>query len=157
MKEILNRHVGDFSEDVRAISHRMSSRILERHAFVPLLTNLCLESMKFGNLNMAFVIGEPNGELPAPVRLHVYRIVQELLNNARKYAAGAAIELRVVFRGHLMEVIYHDTGPGFSVAGAAEKGMGFSNIFARANLLNGKVELDAEPGHGVYWRIAVPC
>ncbi len=157
LKETISRHVCDFSEEVRAISHQMSSRILERHAFVPLLTNLCQESMKFGNLNMVFEIGDPNGVLPAPVRLHVYRIIQEMLNNARKYAVGAAIELRVVFRDHLMEVIYHDTGPGFSVAGAAKKGMGFSNIFARANLLNGKVELDAEAGHGVYWRITIPC
>ncbi len=156
LKYDIIKHVDDFSLEVRGISHRMSSRILKRHSFAPLIIELCNEAVRYGKLNLLYEVAEPPSVLSAIVRLHIYRIVQELMNNARKYAPEANIRLTVAFHQTLLELIYQDNGSGFSKPEATRKGMGFSNIFARVDLLNGTCEIESEPGCGVYWRITAP-
>ena len=156
LKQAISRNITDFSSEIRNISHRMNSKILEQHPIAPLLRNLCGESARYGKLNLQYDIGEPVAEIPVQITIHVYRIIQELLNNARKYAPTSKIIVTVKFNEHDLEIEYNDDGPGFSTDKKGKQGMGISNIFARVNLLNGSTTLDTVPGHGVYWRFTAP-
>ncbi|MEI7727422.1 MAG: ATP-binding protein [Bacteroidota bacterium] len=156
IKKSIDMHIANFTDEVRNLSHRMSKKIMERHAIGPLLISLCEETAKYGKLKLQFDIGDPATEIPVQFTMHVYRIVQELLNNARKYASEANITLSVKFADKAVEIEYNDDGPGFNQDAESKKGMGLSNIFARVNLLNGTIELDTVPEHGVYWKISAP-
>jgi signal transduction histidine kinase len=156
IKKSIDMHIANFTDEVRNLSHRMSKKIMERHAIGPLLINMCEETAKYGKLKLQFDIGDPATEIPVQCTMHVYRIVQELLNNARKYASEANITLSVKFADKTVEIEYNDDGPGFNQDAESKKGMGLSNIFARVNLLNGTIELDTVPEHGVYWKISAP-
>lgn len=153
LTQTLWNHISNFSEEIRNMSHRMSKKILERHRIAPLLENLCQENLQYGSINLQYKIGAPVSEIPADVSMHLFRIVQELLTNARKYACNANITLVATFAENAVTIEYRDNGVGFSPEADVKKGMGLSNIFARVNLLNGTAELDAVPGHGVYWKI----
>ncbi|MEI6277589.1 MAG: ATP-binding protein [Prolixibacteraceae bacterium] len=156
LKYALSLHIANFSDEVRSISHRMSRKILERHDIGPLLTNLCQETVRYSGLKLKFDISTTVPPVPLNVTMHVYRIVQELLNNARKYALDANINLSVRFFEKSIEIEYNDDGVGFSYKEKETQGMGLSNIFARVNMFNGTVVLDTVPGHGVYWKIIAP-
>jgi signal transduction histidine kinase len=153
----ISRHVEDFSAAVREISHRMSGKTLEKQEIHALLITLCEETIRYGRISLQYRISEPAGPLPSMVKIHMYRVVQELMNNARKYAGGAPCSLSVVFNPDTLEIVYRDDGPGFCRDEGIDRGMGLSNIFARINLVNGTAILDTFPGNGVYWKITVPC
>jgi len=153
LKQEINEYINVFSNDIRGISHRMSAKILERHPIGQLLKNLCQETARIGRMKLTYNIGDPETVLPVQTAIHIFRIVQELLNNSRKYASQANIELSIGFQRESFVIVYTDDGTGFIPDEKMETGMGLSNIYARANMFNGSVELDSVPGHGVYWRI----
>jgi signal transduction histidine kinase len=155
-RKLLEKHFEEFSTGIRNMSHRMSKRILERHPFPSLIKGLCGDAVVHHHLNLSYRIDETTRELPADVTIHLVRIIQELFVNARKYARNAEINLTVTFREDRIEIVYSDNGPGFNREEAKDRGMGFSNIFARVNLLSGHAQLDAEPGFGVHWSITAP-
>lgn len=79
--------------------------------------------------------------------MNLYRIVQEAVNNALKYAKASRIE---VFFGkeqdaHLLRV--SDNGEGFDIE-QTEKGNGLHNIAKRAKDLGGTVQINTEPSNG---------
>jgi signal transduction histidine kinase len=63
------------------------------------------------------------GSLPPHVETHLYRIAQEALNNAAKYAAAAQVSVLLERRDDGVVLMIEDDGPGFdleAVRGRAE-------------------------------------
>ncbi|MFJ8439651.1 sensor histidine kinase [Kitasatospora griseola] len=93
--------------------------------------------------------GEP-GELPAPVELAAYRIVQESLTNAVKHAAPGPVRLCIRYGERELEITVESpyrAGEGRAVPGAKA---GLVGMGERAQLLGG--EFDAGPD-GQTWRV----
>lgn len=95
--------------------------------------------------------GEREG-LPAPVTETAYRVVQEGLTNALRYAAGAAVS--VVVRGGPAELVVEvenaPAGDEASLAGAGT-GHGLRGLRERASACGGRLEAGPTPGGG--WRL----
>lgn len=106
--------------------------------------------------------GAAGGRLSAEVETVLYRIVQEALTNAAKYAVpGGATRVSVMLQrvGATALATVEDDGPGFDVEAAARKGrLGLAGMQERAALLGGSVEVESSPGKGttVYARIPLP-
>jgi len=79
--------------------------------------------------------------------LHIYRIIQELVNNTLKYAK--AKHITVNFKEHNNDLImdYRDDGIGFELD-PDNAGLGFGNIKTRATLLDGHIEFESSIGSG---------
>ncbi|MEL6846852.1 MAG: ATP-binding protein, partial [Bacteroidota bacterium] len=83
-------------------------------------------------------------ELHVKDEVKILRIVQELCNNAHKYAAAEQLNIRLVQEGKklLLEVV--DDGKGIDIElvnNGAQKGFGLKNIALRARELKGKFEI----------------
>jgi signal transduction histidine kinase len=91
--------------------------------------------------------------LPAAVELAGYRVVQESLTNAIRYAAGAAATVHLAYRDDGIMVAVTDDGPGAAAGAAAIPGggVGLAGLRERARLLGGQLEAgsDAERGFAV--------
>ncbi len=82
--------------------------------------------------------------------LLVYRVIQELLNNAIKHAEASEILVSLTF-GEINELQVKDNGKGFNLSqikGDIKKGVGIYNIENRVSILNGNVDIDSEKGKG---------
>jgi two-component system sensor histidine kinase ComP len=90
------------------------------------------------------------------VILHTYRIVQELLTNAGKYAKESYVSITFQRNADRLILHYNDNGPGFDSSLIEKKGMGLMNIFERAKLLNGSAKVTSSPGNGTSWEIKFP-
>jgi len=155
-KQAIGLHMTEFKDEIRNISHRMNKHILERHPIDSLLKSLFDDTIRYSKLHLTYLVDKPLKTLKVDVAIHIYRIVQELINNARKHARDSEVKLSIHFFEESLELVYSDNGNGFSLGSESKKGMGISNIFARVNLINGHAELDSEPGRGVYWKITAP-
>jgi signal transduction histidine kinase len=88
----------------------------------------------------------------------VYRIIQELLNNALKHAACKLIEIKLQITGNNQLTLYFaDDGKGFNMKKlAAKKGMGLGNINTRVHAFGGTVNMKSQPGEGTVYDIIIP-
>jgi len=91
-------------------------------------------------------------------RIHIYRIVQELINNIIKHSRANVVELSLKIVENRVQLRVKDDGVGFdrNVILKENKGDGLQNIIARAELLNAKVYLSTKRGHGVNYLIEIP-
>ena len=104
------------------------------------------------------VDGEPR-PLPAAVELAGYRVVQESLTNAIRYAAGAAAAVHLAYREDGIMVEVTDDGPG-AAAGAGAiygGGVGLAGLRERARLLGGQLEARSAPERGFVVRAFLPA
>lgn len=90
--------------------------------------------------------------------LLVFRIVQEMLNNAMKHANATQIMIKAKYTDENLMIEFEDNGRGFDVGKAARlsKGFGLKNITHRAELLGGSITLDTQINLGTRLKLVIP-
>jgi len=94
--------------------------------------------------------------VPSSIELTVFRVVQEALTNARKYAGGAQAAVRLTYGSGDVTVEVSDEGPGDGFAGGS--GYGLVGMRERVVLHGGTLEtgpLEAG-GFRVWARLPLP-
>lgn len=81
------------------------------------------------------------------LKMTVFRIVQEQLNNIIKHAEASEVSIKLHENEGILRLLIADNGKGFNV-GEKRKGIGITNIMNRAELFNGKVKITSSPGKG---------
>jgi len=94
-------------------------------------------------------------ELPGNMKLMLFRIIQEQVNNILRHANANTIQIRLQSDAEYIILSIMDDGKGFDTLNF-RKGLGFSNISNRAGLFNGKVEIEAAPGQGCTLSVIIP-
>ena len=90
--------------------------------------------------------------------LSIYRIVQEVLNNMVKHADATRINLDVYSTPTGLIINIKDNGKGFDTEQIkTSKGLGWKNISARLNLLDGKMQIQSEKLTGTQIEITIPA
>jgi signal transduction histidine kinase len=101
---------------------------------------------------------EKSGEA-FPVRgtaaIHIYRIVQEALNNVARHAAAKQAWVRLRFSADALALEIGDNGVGFGPRNAGQ-GIGLVAMRERAELLNGGIEFLQPSNGGTLVRLRVP-
>lgn len=96
-------------------------------------------------------------DLPADIEEGLYRIAQEVLNNALKHAQAGKVTVHLC-RNDRQKVILEitDDGIGFDSAAIQNKtGLGLAGMEERAALLGGKLTVNSKPGKGTRVRVEV--
>jgi len=103
---------------------------------------------------------EPLPRLPNEVEIVLYRIVQEALQNAHKYARGAAITVRLAREGAVLHLSIRDDGPGFDphevARRAGHSSWGLTSMRERAELIGARFTVTSRPGHGTEVSVVLP-
>jgi signal transduction histidine kinase len=100
-------------------------------------------------LPVEFAINGQPKPLPPTVELAGYRVVQESLTNAIRYANGAPTQIRVTYAPDGLDVHVEDEGPATSPGGDRfGGGRGLAGLAERAALLGGLFEAGPRPAGG---------
>ncbi len=89
------------------------------------------------------------------LKLSIFRIVQEQLNNILKHAEAKNVIITINQEPGEIELKIQDDGVGFDTTQKPD-GVGLQNIAARAEVHNGRFEIDSIPGHGCTISICFP-
>lgn len=157
LKNDLNEISEEFSksaEEVRSISHQMMPRALMENGLISAIEDLCESSFKFSTINYSFDHHGLKSRYPESIEISLYRICQELLNNALKHAQANEIQLQLMeIKGKLI-LLVEDNGKGISSENT--KGHGLMNIKSRIDYLKGTVNFEPGPETGMLATITIP-
>jgi len=80
-------------------------------------------------------------------KITIYRIIQEQLNNILKHAQASSVLIELNNINTHTYLMVQDDGKGFDMT-MPRKGVGISSIMSRAELFNGRVDIESAPGRG---------
>jgi two-component system NarL family sensor kinase len=144
--------------EVRNISHNLIPEELNFGLFAA-IEDMC-EKINMGGGTQVMV------SIPDEARQHhfeqsnqlsIYRIVQEVLGNMVKHSQATEVDLQVLTGEYHMTIAIKDNGKGFDTGEIQNsKGIGWKNIMARVNLLDGEMNVQSEKLTGTQIEITIP-
>jgi signal transduction histidine kinase len=98
--------------------------------------------------------------VPLPVKIVIYRITQEALNNIAKHSKADCVHF-CLRKTDKLELLIRDNGQGFHLDEKASqegfsKGIGLGSMKERAELSGGTFEIESTVGKGTAIRVAWP-
>lgn len=135
-------------DELRRISRNMMPEVLLHYGLEEALKEYC-QSLKRSGVNITCQVFNYQNNLSKNKQVVVYRIAQELVNNAVKYAKSSHILVELRQEEGNLSLTVEDDGIGFDIRMAKQKkGSGLQNIEARAVFLNGTLQTDSRPEAG---------
>jgi len=152
-------------ESVRNLSRNLHPYQLDDLGLTEALEAIVDRMENKTNIHFKYTIDSVDGLFEREHELHLYRIVQELLNNILKHSKATQAEIRVKQEHHTVTITAHDNGKGFSqqkYSGAAHKyhtGLGITGMNERVNILKGSITIESKlnKGTSVKVEIPIPC
>jgi signal transduction histidine kinase len=150
--------LGDSLQNVRNISQSLHPAVLARFGLTKALQNLgfvCADAFANG----IDIQVELEATLTQSQELALYRIVQEVVNNAMKHARASRLTVHLQQHSGGLILLITDDGCGFDYAAAQNSnrlGLGLKSIAARASLLDAALHLESAPGRGTGVRVEMP-
>lgn len=144
--------------EVRNVSHNLLPEELN-FGIVRALENLAEKVNASGTTKMSITIPEQiqSVQFEKQNELSIYRIVQEVVNNMIKHADANEINLFLQPKEDQVLISIKDNGQGFDLSGKDKwKGIGWKNINARVNMLDGKINVQSEKLSGTQIEITIP-
>jgi len=148
----------DIQEEVRSISHELSHAAYQKiHNFILSLEDLKATIAKSANIEIDFEHAEllDWDALSGDIKINLYRIIQESLQNAVKHAQCTSIDLNLEADAQNIKVSISDNGKGFIVK-KGRKGIGMRNIASRMKKVNGTWDITSKIGSGTTVTLVIP-
>ncbi|MFY7911175.1 MAG: sensor histidine kinase [Emticicia sp.] len=93
------------------------------------------------------------------IELTIYRLIQELVNNALKHAEAKEISLKLSTQDKKIIFTFTDDGKGFdfnAVRNDPKRGLGLRNMESRLSVINGSIDIQSSVGNGTITKIEIP-
>ena len=143
-------------DEIKKISHVIMPPILEEIGLIDSLDNwIAFKQQQMGMNIIKEWKNFDNHAASNQLQLTIYRIVQEQLKNTVKYSAAQNVYISLEQTAKVIELIIKDDGVGFDTL-KGTGGVGLQNITTRAEIHNGTVLLESEPGKGCLLKIVFP-
>lgn len=135
-------------KELRNISQNLMPETLLELSLEHALRDLCAANSNGVNqIEFQYLIKK--SKLSKNDEIMIYRIIQELLNNALKYAKASQVLISCSQNKDVFFITVEDNGVGFDVSDSKNKsGMGLKNIKNRVDFLNGKLEIESQINQG---------
>jgi signal transduction histidine kinase len=134
----------------RKIAHDLLPPVLDKFGLDAGVGELCLECSSSQVVivnyeNKAFFDIKDNTK-----HLHVFRILQELMNNSLRHGKATVISILFEENCGLKKCSYSDNGIGFDMKNKEkQKGLGMKNIYSRVAFLNSTIAINSALNKGI--------
>ena len=142
--------------EVRRIMTDLRPSILDDLGILPALTWLCREfEATYSRFSVEKQIGIPEERVPEALKIVIFRISQEAINNIAKHSDASRVLLSLQKAEEMLELTIQDNGHGFRPDEIA-KGLGLSTMRERAELSGGVFSIQSSAGKGTLISVSWP-
>lgn len=141
----------------KAMALNLMPLSLKENGLTESIKNICAKYNKPGVQEISFTTYDLPNTLAPMVEVNVYRICQELINNAVKYSNATKIFLQLFCRDAKLIIQIEDDGIGFEKSKINQESLGISILQERVALLNGEIEIDSvlEKGTNIFIELSL--
>ena len=160
--EYLKKLSLDIIKGVRTATFNLMPPELSDHGIVSSIAKLTLELGKLTGKNVQFYNKTDfDQRLDSLIEINIYRLTQEAINNAIKYADSSHIIVQLSHSNKILSITVDDNGKGFDVSSVekkrnSESGMGLLFMKERVQYINGRVFINSIPGEGTRITFNIP-
>lgn len=141
--------------EVKRIALELRPASLDDYGLPAALRRLASDAQERSGVSVVTEIAT-EGRPSSVVETVVYRVAQEALTNALKYADASRISLSLAEVWGQMRLLVKDDGQGFELANVDGRGLGLIGMRERAHLVGGRLEIDSAVGAGTSVELVVP-
>lgn len=136
--------------ELRRIAHNLMPETLNHYGLKTALEDFCTQVAPADKPVITVSFFGDEIRYTKELELTVYRIIQELVNNALKHASASTVSIQVFSEPQRLSAQVIDNGCGFVNNSDIyiAKGKGLENIYNRVTAMNGKLDIWSEPGQG---------
>jgi two-component system, NarL family, sensor kinase len=135
--------------DLRKIAQNLMPEALIKFGLNEALRDFCDATQLLSTVKITYTQFGEIRILDSTTEVFIYRIVQELVNNAIRHACASSILVQLTYNTDRTGITVEDNGKGFNEKILQNnKGSGMSNINYRVQYLNGTSDIISSPGNG---------
>ena len=147
-------------KEIRNIYTGLRPTMLDNLGLISTLQWLCREWMKlYPDRHVELKIGIAETGIPENLKVNIFRIVQEALNNIAKHSQTEWVDISLTKNWDRIALTVSDEGVGMDLdlimRTSAATGLGLVGMRERAELSRGSFSIESVPGEGttirVYW------
>ena len=137
------------TSELRKVAHNLMPEALVKFGLTSAVRDFCKSMQLAGSTTIICEIFGPERELGNIADVNIYRIVQELVNNAVVHGKAGQVIVQLTKAASKVLITVEDNGAGFDLH-AQEKsaGMGLQNVKSRVNYMHGRMDIESKPGEG---------
>ncbi|WP_222984356.1 sensor histidine kinase [Flagellimonas meishanensis] len=148
----------EVEEEIRTISHELSNASYQKfYNFIVSLEDLIDDIRKSSKISIGFEYSSKVDwdSLQGDIKINIYRIVQESLQNCVKHAKCNKVQVDMMVDDDMLELRITDNGIGFDT-NKGKKGIGLRNVTSRVQKLKGTLKVDSNNGNGTQVLVQIP-
>lgn len=148
----------DIEKEIREVSHKLNDNFASPDVnFTSIVTQLLESKSQIGDFQFHLNIDDNISwkSTDEIIKVNVYRIIQETLQNTIKHAQAKNVILEFSSSDQELSVKIEDDGVGFNLK-KSRKGIGLKNMKSRVEKLNGTLEITSAMNKGTQIHIKIP-
>lgn len=148
LKKVM-KDLDDSLTELRSIARNMMPETLVKFGLKAALKDYC-SSMTGNDTKVTLQFYGTEKGIGLNEQVTMYRVIQELINNAIKHAHASDVLVQYMRDGNKVDITVEDNGVGFNKENIVTKdgGMGLSNLRTRVAYLKGDLEFHSEENEG---------
>ncbi len=130
-------------KEARRIMNNLHPAVLDELGLIATISWLCKEYQgSYPHITVQKEIGVSEEDISHPIKVVIYRVLQEALNNFAKHGKGTLVNLSLLKFGGTLYLKIQDNGQGFD-ADKVQKGLGLESMQERVELSGGIFKIES--------------
>ncbi len=151
----LENNIGMAISEVKNISRNLMPDVLWQFGLQPAIEDLVEKMRATTEVAISLELVELSARFSPEIEKALFRMCQELINNSIRHGHASNIYVQLINHGDSIVLMVEDDGMGFDVS-LPSRGFGLRNIRSRAEVLEGVVDIDSNPGTGTVTTVEIP-
>lgn len=152
------KEIQNIEKEVRIITHNLNKNLFSDNVnFVSIVENLFNTIKSHTNIEFSLKVDDRIDweSIDNKVKINIYRIIQEALQNIDKYADATTVAITMIKKETVIGIEIKDDGIGFNTK-SKKNGIGLSNMQARMQEINGDFKIESQPKKGTKINLTIP-
>lgn len=153
-----NMHLQKAIKDLRLLSKTLNAENLMMGGLQEAIFNLMKQIKNAEIIDARYSTSGEEFQFPDKINLMIFRLFQELINNTIKHSKASHVDVQLTYDEAFLILSVNDNGVGFDLQKEINKksGSGLSNLYYRAKLLNGHLNILTDATNGTFTQLSIP-
>lgn len=151
----IDQHFSEVLAEIKTMASDLRPLTIDAFGLVHALEQFIDRISEMTGFEIDLLIDGEEPPISETVRITLYRIIQEAVNNAMKYSGENQMDLHLSFQADDLVIEIEDHGVGFDLE-HKESGFGLANLKERAHCIDSEINIYSKPQCGTRIQLQVP-